>query len=161
MRFYRESDASPSRNPWPPILMASTIGAGLALDAATRASLSALPDIVFARPVGVVIALTALTIEFCCARTLARHETTILPHRAARMLVTDGLYRWSRNPIYLAHLMLVFATGLFFASPFILALTPVLALAILKLAVEAEERHLIDRFGDDYRSYLAQTPRWL
>jgi protein-S-isoprenylcysteine O-methyltransferase Ste14 len=57
--------------------------------------------------------------------------------------------------------MLVFATGLFFASPFILALTPVLALAILKLAVEAEERHLIDRFGDDYRSYLAQTPRWL
>jgi len=161
MRFFRASDAPPSRIPWPPILMAATIGAGLAMDAAARAAWSAFPDIGLALPVGVMIAIGALAIEFRCARTLARHETTILPHRAARMLVTNGPYRWSRNPIYLAHLALVFASGLIFASPFILALTPVLALAILKLAIEPEERHLMARFGDDYRAYLAQTPRWL
>lgn len=161
MSFSRSPDAPPSRTPWPPILIAATIGAGLALDAATRNAWGALPDFGRARPIGVAIALAAFAIEFWCARTLARHETTILPHRAARALATDGPYRWSRNPIYVAHLALVVAAGLIFAAPFILALTPVLALAILKLAIEPEERHLMDRFAGDYRAYLAQTPRWL
>ena len=161
MSFFRSPDAPPSRTPWPPILMASTIVTGIALDAATRSAWGVFPDTAIIRGAGGAIAIAALALEFWCARTLAGHETTILPHRVARTLVTDGPFRWSRNPIYIAHIALVLATGVFFASPFIVALTPLLALALLKLAIEPEERHLLARFGGDYRAYLAQTPRWL
>lgn len=161
MSFFRSSGAPPASAPWPPILVAACIGAGLALDAATQGVSGPFPAPCPLRIVGVIMAVAAIGVELWCARTLARHETTILPHRAARTLVTDGPYRRSRNPIYLGHLALALAAGFFFGSPFVLALTPLLALALLKLSVEPEERHLLDRFGDDYRAYLARTPRWL
>jgi protein-S-isoprenylcysteine O-methyltransferase Ste14 len=40
-------------------------------------------------------------------------------------------------------------------------LTPVLVIGLTKLAIEPEERHLLGKFGDDYRSYMARTRRWL
>ena len=161
MSFFRSSGATPARAPWPPILVAACIGAGLALDAAAQTVWGPFPAPGPLRIVGVLLALAAIVVELWCARTLARHETTILPHRAARALVTDGPYQRSRNPIYIAHLALALAAGFFFGSPFVLALTPLLALALLKFSVEPEERPLHDRFGDDYRAYLARTPRWL
>ena len=75
--------------------------------------------------------------------------------------VSEGPFRFSRNPIYVSHVALIFGLGLFLGSPFTLLLTPVLALGLTKLAIEPEERHLLGKFGDDYRSYMARTRRWL
>ncbi|MGJ0503016.1 MAG: methyltransferase family protein [Methylocystis sp.] len=155
------SSAPPSPIPWPPILMAATLAAGMALDAATGASLidrasSSLPQVA-----GVAIVLLALANDVWCFRILSRHQTTIMPHRAASYLVTEGPFRFSRNPIYVSHVALIFGLGLFLGSPFTLLLTPLLAIGLTKLAIEPEERHLLGKFGDDYRSYMARTRRWL
>lgn len=155
------SSAPPSPIPWPPILMATTLAAGMALDAATGASLidrasSSLPQVA-----GVAIVLLALANDVWCFRILSRHQTTIMPHRAASYLVTEGPFRFSRNPIYVSHVALIFGLGLFLGSPFTLLLTPLLAIGLTKLAIEPEERHLLGKFGDDYRSYMARTRRWL
>ena len=155
------ADASPSRIPWPPILMAMTLAAGLALDAATRASLIDRASSSLTQVAGAAIVMLALANDVWCFRILSRHQTTIMPHRAASFLVTEGPFRFSRNPIYVSHVALIFGLGLLLGSPFTLLLTPVLAFGLTKLAIEPEERHLLEKFGDDYRSYMARTRRWL
>lgn len=154
-------DASPSRIPWPPILMGLTLAAGLALDAATGASLIDRASSSITQAAGATIVVLALANDVWCFRTFSRRQTTIMPHRAASFLVTEGPFRLSRNPIYVSHVALIFGLGLLLGSPFTLLLTPVLAIGLTKLAIEPEERHLLEKFGDDYRSYMARTRRWL
>ena len=161
MNAPRPAVSPPARLPWPPLLMAATVAAGLALGRiAGDATGSLLAGAIFQAAGGALVA-AALTLDIWCARTLAQRETTILPHRAASSLVTEGPYRFSRNPIYIAHVTLVLGVGLILAAPFIVALTPLLALGLQKLAIEPEERHLREQFGVDFDAYVARTPRWL
>ncbi|WP_330083871.1 isoprenylcysteine carboxylmethyltransferase family protein [Methylocystis iwaonis] len=154
-------DAPPARAPWPPILIALTILAGLAFDRASGGALAGLVAFPGAPLLGGVIIALALANDIWCAQAFARHKTTILPHRAAAHLVTDGPFRWSRNPIYISHVAVVLGVGLLIGSPFTVLLTPLLAFGLQKLAVEPEERHLAAKFGNDYRAYMARTRRWL
>lgn len=156
-----DSDPPPSRLPWPPILVAIVIVAGLACDSLSGGALSAFVTVPWAGLVGGVIVALAFANDLWCAATLARHQTTILPHRASARLVIDGPYSWSRNPIYVSHVALVLGLGFLLGSPFIILLAPALALALRKLSIEPEERHLVRKFGDEYRAYIARTRRWL
>lgn len=161
MRTQEPAIGPPARLPWPPILMAATVGLGLALGKIAGERFYAAFDTAALRASGMALVLMALTIDLWCARILAQRETTILPHRTATSLVTEGPYAFSRNPIYIAHLALILGIGLSLAAPFIVSLVPLLAFGLQKLSIEPEERHLQDQFGDDYRAYLARTPRWL
>jgi protein-S-isoprenylcysteine O-methyltransferase Ste14 len=100
-------------------------------------------------------------LEVWSLRTLKNKKTTIWPHRSSSSLAVNGPYRFSRNPIYIAHVTFTLGIGLLVASPFIVLLTPLLAFGDQKLAIEPEERHLLAKFGEDFRTYLLQTPRWL
>ena len=151
----------PARLPWPPMLMALTVALGLGLGQITGEILGDKLDNTALRVIGAILIAAALAMDIWCGRTLARRQTTILPHRAATSLVTEGPYSFSRNPIYIAHLTLTLGLGLLLAAPFIVALIPVLALGLQKLSIEPEERHLQDKFGEDFRVYMARTPRWL
>jgi len=161
MRTQKPAIEPPPSLPWPPILMASTVGLGLALGKIAGERFNAAFDNAALHVFGVVIVLLALTLDLWCARVLAQRETTILPHRAATSLVTEGPYAYSRNPIYIAHLAMILGIGFSLAAPAIVALVPFLAAGLQKLSIKPEERHLQDKFGDDYRAYLARTPRWL
>ena len=161
MNAPRPAASPPARLPWPPLLMAATVAVGVALGRiAGDATGTLLSGVIFQAAGGVLVA-AALALDIWCARTLARRETTILPHRAASSLVIEGPYRFSRNPIYIAHVTLVLGVGLILAAPFIVALTPLLALVLQKLSIEPEERHLRAQFGADFDAYVARTPRWL
>lgn len=161
MRTTDTTITPPARLPWPPMLMAITIALGMGLDKIGGETFGGKLDNMAFRVFGAILIATALTIDIWCGRTLARRQTTILPHRAATSLVTDGPYSFSRNPIYIAHLTLTLGLGLLLAAPLVVMLTPVLALALQKLSIEPEERHLHDKFGEDFRDYMARTPRWL
>ncbi|PPD43210.1 MAG: isoprenylcysteine carboxyl methyltransferase [Methylocystis sp.] len=155
------AESPPARAPWPPILVALAIVAGLALDRLSGGALAGLAKFPGAPYLGALVVLAAIANDIWCAAALARQKTTILPHRAASSLVTDGPFHWSRNPIYVSHVAVVLGLSLILGSPFTLLLTPLLAFGLQKLAVEPEERHLLSRFGDDYRAYMARTRRWL
>lgn len=155
------ADQPPSRIPWPPLLILAVILLGKALDAAAGAPFEVVKMIPFTGDAGFVIAALALANDLWCFRTLSLHETTIMPHRAVSSLVSDGPYRYSRNPIYISHIAVTFGLGLMLGSLGVLLLTPLLALALVKLSIEPEERHLERKFGDAFRAYAARTPRWL
>ncbi len=74
--------------------------------------------------------------------------------------VTRGIYRISRHPIYLSGFVLYAGIGIACAS-WVLLLCAVLWIAFCQVAVLAEERFLLEKYGDAYRKYMNRTPRWL
>jgi len=75
-------------------------------------------------------------------------------------LITKGLYRFSRNPMYVGMLLIQIGLGIACASWLYLLLTVVLMI-LLNANSSAEERYCLYRYGDDYRKYMNRTPRWI
>lgn len=75
-------------------------------------------------------------------------------------LVTDGPYRYSRNPMYLAVLIIWFGWAVFFGSLLVLAGSFFGWLLLNFVVIPREERGLAARHGEHYRSYVKRVPRW-
>jgi protein-S-isoprenylcysteine O-methyltransferase Ste14 len=75
-------------------------------------------------------------------------------------VITEGLYRFTRNPTYVG--MILMQTGLGIACTSWLYLLLTVAMTVLLNAnLSAEERYCLYRFGDDYQKYKNRTPRWI
>ena len=105
--------------------------------------------------IGAGILLIGLAgIEFRKART------SIVPHQMPRQLITSGVFKRSRNPIYLADLCLLAGFALFWSSWLGLALVPMLALILRQRFIQPEEARLLVAFGPAFQAWAAQTRRW-
>ncbi len=76
-------------------------------------------------------------------------------------LIDTGPYRFTRNPLYLAAILIWLGWSIFFGSLLILAGTVVILSVTSLIVVPWEERNLEKRFGDDYLEYKRTTPRWV
>jgi protein-S-isoprenylcysteine O-methyltransferase Ste14 len=94
-------------------------------------------------------------------RNFSRAETPLPTNQPARVLVTTGIHRWTRNPVYLGFLLIYVGVGIAAQSPWVLLLALPLAVAIRYGVVAPEEAYLERRFGDAYRDYKARVRRWL
>jgi len=75
-------------------------------------------------------------------------------------LVTEGLYRVTRNPVYVG--VLLMQSGIVVACMSWVYLLPTIVLLILLNAIlSAEERYCLETYGDAYRTYINKTPRWI
>lgn len=87
--------------------------------------------------------------------------STGAPGDPTRKLVTTGLYRWMRNPIYAGDALLLFGIA-FFARSIILLLVAIFFLPCIDLFVRlVEEPRIERRFGEDYIKYKQSVPRWI
>jgi protein-S-isoprenylcysteine O-methyltransferase Ste14 len=75
-------------------------------------------------------------------------------------LVRSGLYKYSRNPMYLGALLLVFGEAVLFGSCAVMYYGIALAILIHFIVVYLEEPHLKKKGGASYDQYLAKVPRW-
>jgi protein-S-isoprenylcysteine O-methyltransferase Ste14 len=73
---------------------------------------------------------------------------------------TNGLYRISRNPIYLGTFLIFFSVGIACASWLFLLLIAVFV-ALQDILIAPEERWCLEKYGDAYREYMNKTPRWI
>ncbi len=89
------------------------------------------------------------------------HHTTVNPYRAASNLVTEGPFRYSRNPIYLSDWFIYAGVTLLLQSLWPLLLAPLVWVAMRYGVIAHEEAHLEARFGEEYRRYRARVRRWL
>lgn len=113
--------------------------------------------------VATVIAVGSLGLLGWAAATFRRHETTVdpmAPDRAAE-LVTDGPFRLTRNPMYVAMAGVLVAHAV--ARRSVLAVLPAVGFVAAMNAsqIAAEERAMEAKFGADWRRYAADVPRWL
>lgn len=106
----------------------------------------------------VVLGLAVVTVAL---RAFRRAGTNVETPKPTIALVTDGVYAWSRNPMYVA-LALLFAGIAVLANSGWLAAFWVVYVGVLRVGViAAEERYLEGKFGDRYRAYRARVRRWL
>ena len=150
----------PTRIPWPPVLIATTLAAAWILESTTPMSWPGLDDQP-ARIAGSAIGVAGLALMAWAIFTLRRARTTILPHHGASALVTSGPFRFRRNPMYLGEVMFFLGLAELTKSVWLVILAPVFALLITWLAILPEEHHLEAKFGDTYRAYKARTRRWI
>ena len=92
--------------------------------------------------------------------TLGRNLTDTVVTRRDAFFVNHGPYRWVRNPMYTGILLLGISLGLALTSWLLPVATGVM-FTLLALRTHTEERHLIERFGDQYRSYMQRVGRFL
>ena len=142
----------------PPLIYLAGILVGLGLDAIWPApQLTAAVQYVL----GGALFLAGLAIVLACAWTFRRAGTTVPTGTPTTALVIHGLYRHSRNPIYVALTLAYLGIAAAVDSPWFLA-TLVPVLVIMRYGVIArEERYLEAKFGQAYRDYKAQVRRWL
>jgi protein-S-isoprenylcysteine O-methyltransferase Ste14 len=111
----------------------------------------------------VVIAMLAAAIFVAALIQFQRARTTVNPMKpeAASTLVVDGVFRLSRNPIYLADLGLLLAWGLWLANVAAFVLLPLFVAYLNRFQIEPEERALEARFGAAFAEYRGCVRRWL
>ena len=80
--------------------------------------------------------------------------------RSNHKLVTHGIYRWVRHPLYSVGSSLYISFGLMSDSWFII-LMGILAFIVMAIRTPKEEANLIEKFGDEYREYMKRTGRFL
>jgi protein-S-isoprenylcysteine O-methyltransferase Ste14 len=125
----------------------------------TVLEMPALPRMVVAGTIaflGCAISIAA-TIRFREART------TVNPMKPenASSLVTGGIYRFTRNPMYLALLMVLIGWAIFLASAWSLVGPFAFIIYTTRFQIEPEERALSAAFGVSYSDYKAEVHRWL
>ncbi|QPC87487.1 isoprenylcysteine carboxylmethyltransferase family protein [Mesorhizobium sp. NBSH29] len=151
----------PNRIPWPPMIYLAAIVLGIILHIVYPLPFIGPPfsDLLFA--IGWLLIVAVVAIDVSAIRTLHRAKTTIMPHRASEHLVTSGAFSFSRNPLYLANTLLMFAIGLVGEVTWFLPLGLLAAYLTGILAIKGEERHLTTRFGKKYLDYSKRVRRWI
>ena len=149
----------PSTLPWPPIIYAAALAACWILEAVI--TLPRLPESLVIRWIGAVVVLASVGLALKAVADLRAAGTTVHPTGAATTLVTEGVYAWSRNPLYVTALIAFAGLGLALRSTWLLLSIPLVAIALTRLAIEPEEAHLARRFGGAYLRYTARVRRWI
>lgn len=143
----------------PPVLVGGMLVIGLIIHYALW-TVTLLPT-VLARVLGFIVFISAGVLAHLAQLAMKRAGTNILPTQPTLALATDGPYRFSRNPLYLA------AIGVYLGiTLWVNGLAPLLLMVPMWWLLHwgivlREERYLEAKFGDDYRLYQANVRRWL
>ncbi len=111
--------------------------------------------------VGVPLALGGIVVAAMGAASFARASTGLVPFTPATVLVTGGLYRYTRNPMYLGMTLVLLGMALLLGS--VTALAPVAGFVAIihRRFVLPEEAFLEQAFGQAYLDYKLRVRRWL
>ena len=144
----------------PPLIAAITAGAMYGV-----AQLLPVLDLPPAARVATALALAAVGASFDVAGLLAfrRAKTTVNPMTPQRSssVVNSGVYRFTRNPMYLGLVFFLLAWAVYLSSAWALLGVPVFVAYITRFQIQPEESALAARFGKSYTDYCARVRRWL
>ena len=111
----------------------------------------------------IVLACIGLSISIAGMLAFRRARTTVSPinARSASSLVSQGLYRYTRNPMYVGLLLTLLAWAVFLANPVAVLWVVVFVLYITRFQIIPEERVLASLFGAEYEAYKGRVRRWV
>ncbi|MDH3536911.1 MAG: isoprenylcysteine carboxylmethyltransferase family protein [Gammaproteobacteria bacterium] len=142
----------------PPLLVLAVAGVAALVD-----WISPLPIIERGAPWlsgAAVIALAMLLAVIALAHFISA-KTHVEPWHPTTTIIQTGIYRFSRNPIYLAFCIATIGTGLVLNSWWVVASAAPLNLLLQSLVIRREEAYLEAKFGETYLEYKRRVRRWL
>lgn len=113
---------------------------------------------------GVLFAVVGIGIAFAGLREFSKANTTVDPHKVenASTVVSSGIYRFTRNPMYVGLVLMSIGWGLRLGTAIGMVIgTGLLLVALTVLQIRPEERALSAAFGSEYDEYKASVRRWL
>ena len=92
-----------------------------------------------------------------------QHQTTVNPMKpeTASSIVTVGIYRFTRNPMYLGLAFALAGWAIYLANLAALLIVPIFVAYMTQFQIKPEERALLAKFGADFAAYMAAVRRWL
>ena len=144
----------------PPPAVGLTLGAAMWGLASITPKLMALPDPATA---ATVIALIGVSFDIAGILSFRRARTTVNPLRPANTtaLVSTGVYRITRNPMYVGMLFILIAWAVFLSSAWTLLGPLAFVLYMNRFQIGPEEKVLEGLFGEAYDKYKRNVRRWL
>jgi protein-S-isoprenylcysteine O-methyltransferase Ste14 len=115
----------------------------------------------FARAAFLELGLGAVILLFCVRQFYLDGRGTLAPWSPPVTLVRNGLYKWSRNPMYIGVLLIVSGWALGFQSSAIWIYVAALAIGFHLRVVLGEEPSLARAHGDEWMAYRKRVPRWI
>ena len=113
------------------------------------------------RGAGVAVLCMGLFFAISARILFARSGQSPIPWKPSPVLLFQGPYRFTRNPMYVGLTLIQFGLGLALNNLWISVLAPVSLFVVHFLAVLPEEKYLSEKFGDSYRTYLTKVRRYL
>jgi protein-S-isoprenylcysteine O-methyltransferase Ste14 len=110
--------------------------------------------------VGILLMAAGAALAVSGRRRFVRIGTEVKPWRPSTVLVTDGVFGWLRNPMYVGMTGFLIGLAIALAGDWMLVMTVVFMPVIHFGVVKREERYLETKFGDAYRAYMAKVPRY-
>lgn len=158
--FHPEEDSAQVKFP-PPLVYAGFLLAGLLLDRLSSRVPDFIPVLDWVMVAGAIAALAGLSFIFAGTSRFRRLGNNLEPWKHSNQIVSTGIYRYTRNPMYLGMALLYIGLALWFRSSWAMILLPVTILAIRTQVIAREERYLAAKFGDEYLAYKARVRRWI
>ena len=113
--------------------------------------------------VTILLGLLSIVIGLIGVGQFSKNKTTVNPHKPenSSKLVDDGIYKYTRNPMYLALVIGLIAVGFYLKSMLSFVFIPIFIWFMNTYQIKPEEEMLIQIFGDKYRKYLETVRRWI
>jgi protein-S-isoprenylcysteine O-methyltransferase Ste14 len=111
------------------------------------------------RWIGGVVGVVAVWLGYLTHRTIGANYTPTLKTKQGHQLVTEGIYRWIRHPMYTSFFALLAACFLLTANWLVGALGLIYSLLVVERVVH-EERMMLEAFGEEYHQYMWRTGRF-
>jgi protein-S-isoprenylcysteine O-methyltransferase Ste14 len=110
---------------------------------------------------GIIPLALGVIINLIADKAFHTAHTTVKPFEESAILITNGIFRISRNPMYLGFVLILTGLAVFMRSltPYVVIL--VFAILIDRVFVTVEERMLAEKFGEEWKEYKENTRRWL
>lgn len=113
--------------------------------------------------VAVALGLAGTVVAVAGVIAFSKHKTTVNPFTPedSSSLVSSGIYRYTRNPMYLGFLLLLAGWGVLLSNLFALTLLPAFIAYMNRFQIQPEERALQQHFGAEFRAYKQRVKRWI
>jgi protein-S-isoprenylcysteine O-methyltransferase Ste14 len=110
---------------------------------------------------GILPVAGGIALNLLADRDFHRAETTVKPFETSSALVTTGVFRITRNPMYLGYVLILIGVGLLLRSLMPLVVIPVFGFLMAWIFIRAEEEMLQETFGPAWDAYAKQVRRWI
>ncbi len=113
-----------------------------------------------ARLLGAVLVVLGVGLTLWTVAVFRAHRTSVVPHQTPQRIITTGPFARSRNPIYLADVLMLTGAVLWWGAWPSVVLIPVFAWSLTRRFIAPEEARMKQSFGPDFAAFAQKTPRW-
>ena len=113
------------------------------------------------KPIGILFILVSLIIFYISIKQFNKHSEDPIPTSPSNLIIINGIYSFTRNPMYLALLLMQIGIGMLLSVIHIVMFTVLTYLILKYFVIFPEEKYLEDKFGDIYVRYKKSVNRWI